>query len=165
MARGKLVTRKRDGRYALRLSNDVRQLLGQLLGELRGLLTEAGGEGGAESRDPRLERLFPPAYLADREADAEYQRFMRSELLTSRLAALDAVAGTLQATEVGEAQLTAWMTSLNSVRLVLGTLLDVSEDDDLREVSPDDPSFGGYLLYGELSVILEHIVAALSESL
>ena len=157
MPRNRLVVRKRDGRYALRLPDDVRRLLGNLLQEMRDLLsTEEPGDG-------RLERLFPPAYLADPEANAEYQRYMRSELLTSRLSALDQVRDSLDAKELTEPQLTAWMTSLNSVRLVLGTLLDVSEDDRLDELSPDDPTFGGYLLYGELSVILEHIVAALGE--
>jgi hypothetical protein len=157
MPRNRLVARKRDGHYSLRLPDDVRRLLGQLLEELRELLANA------EPGDGRLERLYPPAYLADPEANAEYQRFMRSELETSRLAALDRVKESLDAKELTEEQLTAWMTSLNSVRLVLGTMLDVSEDDDIEGMTPDDPSFGGYLLYGELSVILEHIVAALGE--
>ena len=157
MPRARLVARKRDGRYSLRLSDDVRSLLAQLLDELRELLTSAQPDDG------RLQRLFPPGYSDDAEADAEYQRFMRSELLTSRLSAVEQVHESLQATELTEAQLAAWMTSLNSVRLVIGTLLDVSEDDDLTALSPDDPSFGGYVLYSELSVILEHIVAALSD--
>ena len=157
MPRARLVARKRDGRYSLRLPADIRTLLAQLLDELRDLLTTGPADDG------RLVRLFPPGYSDDEEADAEYQRFMRSELLTSRLSALEQVRESLDATEVTEAQLVAWMTSLNSVRLVIGTLLDVSEDDDLAALSPDDPSFGGYVLYGELSVILEHIVAALGE--
>jgi len=157
MPRNRLVARKRDGRYSLRLPDDVRQLLGSLLEEMRELLT------ADQPADGRLERLFPPAYLADPEKNAEYQRYMRSELLTSRLSALDQVRDTLTAKDLTEPQLTAWMTSLNSVRLVLGTMLDVSEDDRLDELSPEDPSFGGHLLYGELSVILEHIVAALGE--
>ena len=157
MPRARLVARKRDGRYSLRLSDEIRSLLAQLLGELHELLTSAQPDDG------RLQRLFPPGYSDDAEADAEYQRFMRSELLTSRLSAIDQVRESLQATELTEAQLAAWMTSLNSVRLVIGTLLDVSEDDDLTALSPDDASFGGYVLYSELSVILEHIVAALSD--
>jgi Domain of unknown function (DUF2017) len=158
LPRNRLVARKRDGRYAVRLSDDVRQLLDQLLGELRELL-----EGDLPAGDARLERLFPPAYLTDPDANAEYQRFMRSELLTSRLSAIDQMRETIGATELTEAQLMAWMTTVNSVRLVLGTMLDVSEDDTLEGLTPEDPSFGAYLLYGELSVILEHIVAALGE--
>ena len=157
MARNRLVARKRDGSYAVRLPAELRHLIGQLLDELRELLASE------EPGDGRLERLFPPAYTADPDKDAEYQRFMRSELLTSRLSALDQVRQTLDAKEMTEPQLTAWMTSLNSIRLVIGTLLDVSEDGDMDGLSPDDPSFGGYLLYGELSVVLEHIVTALGE--
>jgi hypothetical protein len=157
-ARNRLVARRRDGRFTLRLPDEVRQALGQLLGELRELLsTEQPG-------DERLRRLFPPAYSDDLEANAEYQRFMREELVTSRLSAIDQVAETLAAKELTEAQLMAWMTSVNSVRLVVGTLLDVQEDDDLSRLDPEDPSFGGYLLYGELSYVLEHIVAALAEA-
>lgn len=158
MARNRLVSRKRDGNYAVRLPDEVRSALGDLLGELRQLLTDA-----EHAHDDRMRRLFPPAYTDDLEANAEYQRFMREELVASRVAAIDQMDESLAAKELTEAQLVAWMTSVNSVRLVIGTLLDVQEDDDLSDLSPDDPSFGGYLLYGELSIVLEHIVAALSE--
>lgn len=158
MARNRLVSRKRDGNYAVRLPDQVRSALGDLLRELRQLLTDE-----EHAHDERMRRLFPPAYTDDLEANAEYQRFMREELVTSRVAAIDQMDESLAAKELTEAQLVAWMTSVNSVRLVIGTLLDVQEDDDLSDLSPDDPSFGGYLLYGELSIVLEHIVAALSE--
>lgn len=156
--RQRLVARKRDGRYVVRLPDEVRQLLGQLLGELRELLS-----GDMPAGDSRLERLFPPAYLLDPDANAEYQRFMRTELLQSKLSALDTVRDTIDAKDLSEPELIAWMQCVNSIRLVLGTMLDVSEDDDMGNLSPDDPSFGAYLLYGELSIILEHIVAALGE--
>lgn len=158
MARNRLVSRRRDGNYAVRLPDQVRSALGDLLRELRQLLTDE-----EHVHDERMRRLFPPAYTDDLEANAEYQRFMREELVTSRVAAIDQMDESLAAKELTEAQLVAWMTSVNSVRLVIGTLLDVQEDDDLSDLSPDDPSFGGYLLYGELSIVLEHIVAALSE--
>ena len=158
MARNRLVSRRRDGRYTLRLPDEVRTALGDLLGELRTLLTEE-----EHRNDDRMRRLFPPAYTDDLDANAEYQRFMRDELITSRVSAIDQVAESISAKELTEAQLMAWMTSVNSVRLVIGTLLDVKEEDDLSQLSPDDPSFGGYLLYGELSIVLEHIIAALGE--
>lgn len=157
--RQRLVSRKRDGRYTVRLPDEVRQLLGQLLTELRDLLTSSEMPAG----DGRLERLFPPAYLQDPDANAEYQHYMRDELMQSKLSALDTVRDTLEAKDLSEGELMAWMQSVNSIRLVLGTMLDVSEDDDMSDLTPDDPGFGAYLLYGELSVILEHIVAAMGD--
>ena len=51
----------------------------------------------------------------------------------------------------------AFMQSVNAVRLVLGTLLDVGEDDELSE--DDGPE---HHLYGYLSWVLDASVRALS---
>ena len=70
------------GGYVLHLDAEEIDLVVRLLGELRSLLL---------SDDPAhhdlLRRLFPPAYhLADdAEAEAEYQRLMREDLVASRL--------------------------------------------------------------------------------
>ncbi len=59
-----------------------------------------------------------------------------------------------------EAGLTALMQSLNALRLVLGTILDVGEDHDLDDVAPDDPLVGEHHLYGYLSYLLDAAVRA-----
>ena len=56
----------------------------------------------------------------------------------------------------------AWMTSVNRVRLVLGTMLDVSEDLDVHGVPDDDPDIHSYALYAYLSLLLEELTEAVN---
>ena len=111
-----------------------------------------------------MRRLFPTAYHDDPERDREYQQLVRDELLERRLAALATVEATADADELDEAQLTGWLTALNDLRLVLGTRLDVSEDqdDDRRGRPATRPAMA---VYGYLSVLLGEVVDALAEDL
>jgi hypothetical protein len=133
-----------------------RVVLRRLLPQLRPLLS---GEGPA---DERTVRLFPPAYIDDDEADADYQRYMREELVTSHLAALETVEASLDATELSEAQLMAWMSSVNSVRLVLGTMLDVTDELEIGELPDDVPDVESYALYAYLSGLLGEMIDAVN---
>jgi hypothetical protein len=117
----------------------------------------------AEQVDRRLQRLFPPAYLDDPERQDEYHRFMHDELLTSKLADLDLVASTLDARELDEAGLMAWVRATNGVRLVLGTILDVQEDTSVEHLAEDDPQLQGYLIYEFLGMVVDVMVGALAE--
>ena len=149
------VERVRDG-YVFNLGDDERQLITRLLTELSQLLM-------GESDDPRLVRMFPPAYhLADdAEADAEYQRLMREELVASRLTGISTVNAALQSPEpVDEESMVAFVQAINGLRLVLGTMLDVSEDLDPDDIDDDDPLAGEHHLYGFLSWLLDWAVRA-----
>jgi hypothetical protein len=150
------VSRTRHGTYAIRLPTPERDLLVDLVEQLRELLE-------LTTDDPSVRRLFPTAYHDDPERDREYQQLVRDELLERRLAALATVDETAAADEVDEHQLTAWLTSLNDLRLVLGTRLDVSEDQ--ADVDADDPDAPAMAVYGYLSVLLGDIVDALAEDL
>ena len=152
------VERVRDG-YVFNLGDDERQLITRLLTELSQLLM-------GESDDPRLVRMFPPAYhLADdAEADAEYQRLMREELVASRLTGISTVNAALQSPEpVDEESMVAFVQAINGLRLVLGTMLDVSEDLDPDDIDDDDPLAGEHHLYGFLSWLLDWAVRALGQ--
>jgi len=153
------VERVRDG-YAFNIGSEERQLVTRLLNELSQLLM-------GESGDPRLIRMFPPAYhLADdAAADAEYQRLMREELVASRLAGITTVNEALQSPgPVSEDTMIAFVQSLNGLRLVLGTILDVSEDQDPDDIDEDDPLAGEFHLYNFLSWLLDWAVRALGET-
>jgi len=151
--------------FEVRLATDERELLCRLLGELRSMLVQPDERAAAA-----LVRLFPVAHPDDRALEDEYQRLMREELVASRLAGIGAVEHALRgptATASGvvldEEQLLAFMQALNSVRLVLGTMLGVSDDE--RDDGIDDVT--GVLvperqLYGFLSWLLDSAVAALS---
>jgi hypothetical protein len=142
----------RKGRYELRLPDEERELVRQLLGELRTLLS-VGGD------DPRLRRLYPSAYADDAEQEEEYRRLTREELESGRLASLDTVEATAAADELSADELTAWMHAVNALRLVLGTMLDVGEEDPF-DIDPEDPDARSYMLYGYLGILLEEIVQA-----
>ncbi len=109
----------------------------------------------AETDEPSLRRLFPPAYVDDREGEAEYRRLVGEDLLRGRQAALDIMATTIDATELDEEQMTAWLSSLNDLRLVIGTQLDVSEDDP-----PMDTPI--HQVYYYLSMLEEAVITALA---
>jgi hypothetical protein len=148
------VRRRPDGRFEITISDLERRVLQGYLEQLRELLL---------SDDPLLKRLFPPAYVQDPEHDADYQRLMKGELIESRFAAIDVMESTLQERFVDETALAGWMQAINSLRLVVGTRLDVSETPE--PIDRDDPDFGLRVLYEELAMLLAAIVDVLTETL
>lgn len=146
-------------RYRLNFGDDERGLVERLIEQLRDLVLQAPDD------DPRVRRLFPAAYHDDPERDGEYRRLMRDELVASRLSSVETVTEILTLEEVNEDGLGAFMRSLNAIRLVLGTLLDLDDDTDPSDVPPEDPLFAEYQLYLWLSWVLEHVVEALHSGL
>jgi hypothetical protein len=149
------IRRTRRGDFEVRLPDEERALLRDLVPQLRTILDN-------DLSDPSLRRLFPTAYPDDPERDQEYRQLVGDELLERRRAALDTLLATVDATRLSEDELTAWMGSVNDLRLVLGTRLDVSEDMD-PVPEPDDPNAPLLVLYGYLGYLLESIVEALDE--
>jgi len=144
----------RRGRYSVHLGADERSVLRSLPGQLKAIL--------GDTDDPGLRRLYPPAYSSPEheEQAAEYRRLMTEDLLAHHGEALDVLERTADAGELSGAELDAWMRSLNSLRLVLGTRLGVTEDDDIaQQVSPE------YALYYFLGYLQECAVEALSGEL
>jgi len=150
------IQRDRKGGYRVRLPPEERALLRSLPAQLRVVM---------ETDDPALRRLFPPAYPEDSEADDEFRRLMRKELLEGKLAALQVVEETADANHLSGEQLEGWLGALESLRLYLGTQLDISEATYEEELDPDDPAAPALALYGYLSWLQEEVVAALSSSL
>ena len=154
--------------FALRLETNEREVLSRLLDELDGLVANAGDP--TSEMTPVVSRLFPPAFTdhdgENAERDAEYQRLMREELIASRRAAIAESREWLGegATErvIDDAKLTAMLRSLNSLRLVLGSLLGITDDLDsdlADEAVADSPD---HQLYAWTGWLLEWTVAALS---
>ncbi len=150
------VRRQGPGRYRIKLRPNERALVADLVGQLRDQLV-------ASTDDPSVRRLFPPAYPDDAERDAGYQVLTRDELLEHRLAALDTVEATLDGQDIDDQAMTAWMGTLNSFRLVLGTRLDV--DEELPPLDSADPLAPAYAVYEFLGWLLSQVVDALSADL
>jgi hypothetical protein len=148
----------RQGRYVLNLDDRERELIRQILGDLRTLLT-------LDAEDPRVLRLYPSAYADDAEKESEYRRLTHEELRSGRLANVDVVETSIEAESLTAEQLTAWMQAINSLRLVLGTLLGITDDDQELGLDPDDPEAQTEALYLYLGGLLDEIVDAQLEAL
>jgi hypothetical protein len=136
------LARDADG-FALRLSEGERDLLRGLCGQLRDLLRDADPVG-----DPAIARLFPPAYPDDPLRNLDFERTAGGELLAGRLAAVDVVETTVDADHLSEEEVLAWLGSVNSLRLVLGTRLGLTEETtetDYPEGHADRDAYGMYL--------------------
>jgi len=150
--------------YIINLDDDERHFIRRLVGEVRELLTSM------PVGDPKMARLFPPAYThasgEDADAETEYQRLMRDELVASRLDSIgridELLADTSSTTMSGE-QLNAFVVSLNSVRLILGTILDITDEDDDEDDDPDSPLAAEMAMYHFLSWLLDSAVTALMQ--
>jgi hypothetical protein len=166
------IFRLKNGNYKIDLADDHRQLLIQLVEQLRDSLATT-------TDDANLRRLFPTAYNNDAKKDAEYQRLMRDELLESRLAAIDVTIKVIaQDDEISAEEIDAFARSINSLRLVLGTTLDIAESDygsqndtqqnddpDSDEASEADEYLIQKELYEYLGWLLEWTVGAQSSGL
>ncbi len=163
--------RKHRSDFSIHLSADQSELLLRLLEELDLMLSDDSPENVE-----RLARLFPPAYSGEptterKEAEEEYQRLMRDELVQSRRASITIVRDCLEhPRHLSEAQLTGFMQSVNALRLVLGTILQITDDPEdpndpdasEAELDPEDPNVGLQMAYQFLSWILEWTVRALT---
>jgi hypothetical protein len=90
---------------------------------------------------------------------------VRGDLLEQRLSAIDTMERTIDADRLSEDELTAWLSSINDLRLVLGTRLHVSEETTARDIAPGEENARAFALYGYLSYLEEEVVAALSRTL
>jgi hypothetical protein len=152
----KVVTRSGAG-YTLHLDPQERTVVAGLLGELRELQTDPGASDA-------VRRLFPVVHPDDPDEEAEYQRLMREELIASRSAAIDTVVRVMERpgrkVALNDDEMAAFVKAINAVRLVLGTVLEVSDDEE--EVPPELLETPEYGLYGYLSYVLDACVRLLS---
>jgi hypothetical protein len=152
--------RRKGDRYVIDIGADEQALITRLIGELRALLTEPDPSPQAQQL---LARLFPVAYPDDAEKEVEYQRLMRDELVQSKLASFDIVDDALTGqAPLDEGRLVAVMQAVNSIRLVLGNMLDVTDDPAIDEVDDEIDDSPEYALYSYLSWLLEWCVRALT---
>lgn len=151
------VKRRSDGTFEIRFDDDVRDLLRSIPPQLRELVTD-----GKDS--PAARRLFPPAYTDEPELEAEYQRYMASDLVDRRVAALESMERTIDAERLDEEELTAWLATVHDFRVALGTALDITEE-TFEQLDPNDPQLPSLARYEFLTFIEYEMVEALSDAL
>lgn len=147
----RLIEKERSGdRYKLNLHGEERDLLRGLGPQFAAMLDDP--------TQPVLERLFPPAYLGDEQLQMqdEYRRLMQEDLVERHRQEFELLASTAGSDTLTGDELLAWARALNSIRLVLGTHLDVSEDDENRV-----PTVPEEALYQWLTYVLGEVIDAL----
>lgn len=118
--------------------------------------------------DPMLARLLPDAYDGDSEASGEFRRYTEQGLRSGKVAAARTVLATLPPgggrVRLAEPEAQAWLRALNDVRLVLGVSLEVTDDfdDEVSDMSPDDPRAPYVGVYQWLAYIQDTLVRSLS---
>lgn len=150
------VKRSRLGGYVVRLPPAEREVLGSLPPMLRGMLSEQDPE------DPAIRRLFPSAFLDDEKAAADFDSVVRDDLMEQRLAAIETLERTVGSDRLSEEELSAWLASVNDLRLVLGVRLAVTEESTPEEFGGDPETEQAYGLYAYLSYLEEEMVEALA---
>lgn len=149
------IEREREGSFRVRLPAEEREVLAGLPAQLRDALDEG---------EPTLYRLFPPAYADDADANEEYAQLVGRGLLDGKLRALAELERTAHAETLTEDELGAWLGGLESLRLALGTQLDITEESYVS-FDPSDPDAPRLALYHWLSWLQEEVVQALSDAL
>jgi len=155
--------RRRDAGLDVTLSEPEAELIRSVAGQMEQVL-ESPGEV------PHTERLFPPAYKDDPDAQAEYARLMTGDLIDGKRNAVRSVLATLDRGTIkrgawrvrlsaDEAQ--DWLAVLNDARLTLGTRLDVTEQTYDRVIDPEAPDALALEMFRYLGYLEEFLVASL----
>ena len=136
------------------------------------------GEQAAPPADPALLRLFPDAYRDDEDAAADFRRYTESglrRLKADRLVVARTVLAELTTPDVAEdrtaaADITrdkipALLGALNDMRLVLGSRLDITDDEqDVTEFwDPDDPRQQQFEIYQWLTWLQATLLDAIAK--
>jgi len=148
------IERTETGDFLLRLGPEERGLLRRLAAELEKLLA-------AEPEDPSLRRLRPRAYEDD-EVEREFRSLMGAELESLRLENLRGLAETAGRDRLDADELDRWLAALNDLRLVLGTRLDVTEDQFADGFDPSAPHAYELAVYAFLTWLQEAAIDAAS---
>jgi Domain of unknown function (DUF2017) len=165
------IDRRRDGGATVRFEGIEVAALRDLTAQVAQVL---GGGVPEHGTDPIRDRLFPRAYVDPTEdrAETDFQSVVHEDLVRAKA---DAVAGLLVmlgastdrrdrlTLELDRSGVEQWVGALNDVRLTIGVVLGVTEDDDGDELPPDDPRAAGMATYHWLTWVQGTLVEVLME--
>ena len=146
--------------YRCVLADQLRSTLSTVLGELRDELGKAKSMPHDQLPE-HLRRLFPAGYHANAEQNAEYRRLTHDELVaTHQRAIVESIEVLERSTDLTADDLDRFVRAVNATRLVVGTILDVSEDES--EPAADDPMVDLWEIYDFLGWVLYQGLTTLS---
>lgn len=137
------------------LPADEQKVLAALLEQFRELLMV--------DDDPGLKRLKPVARPDDPEENRAFVEMVGDQLLQQRLEAIEIVESGVAGALLDEDAVSAWLQTINGLRLVLGERLEVTED--LGPLDDTDPEAPARALYEWLGWLLEQLVDAATRDL
>jgi hypothetical protein len=162
------VRRQREGGLRITVGSREHEALRSLPPQLRPIVTgEADGDLARSVRS----RLYPRAYDDD-ELDEEYRELIGSGLADQRLEQLETFARTLAAgthsrgrwrVDLDDDEAHAWLAVVNDTRLVLGSLVGITNEDEWSG-GPDEQDPASVMLW-YLGWLEEELVQALMGSL
>ena len=176
--------RVRGGGVALHLDDEELLVLDSLLADLALLVAAPDPDPDADPLavlvgiddqadtpdDPALERLLPDAYPDDPAPTTEFRRFTERSLRDGKVGHASLARECLSRggpdLDLSPDETSAFLGSLNDLRLVLGTRLGVSEDDELglHALADDDPRAFAVDLYDWLTWLQDSLLHALGAS-
>ncbi|MDQ6656616.1 MAG: DUF2017 domain-containing protein [Actinomycetota bacterium] len=117
--------------------------------------------------DPALARLLPDFHADDADLSAGLRQLREPELIAAKDSAavilLDSLPRGGGTVRLDDDQATAWMTSLNDIRLAMSERLQIV-DDEAEPVAvtadPEGPAAGMWATYRWLSAVLDSLVMA-----
>jgi len=165
---------RRDGGATVRFEGVEVEALRDLAAQVAQVL---GGGVPEHGTDPIRDRLFPRAYVDPTEdrSEEEFQSVVHEDLVRAKSEAVAALLADLDAStdrrdrltlELDPAGVEQWVGALNDVRLTIGVVLGVSEDDDAEDdLPPDDPRAAGLATYHWLTWVQGTLVEVLLEAM
>lgn len=148
-------------RYRFVIDEQSRDALRHFLHELSGIIQHAKDDPPT-SLASHLRRLFPTAYHDDEQLNDEYRRLTQGDIADTHLATIREADELLaNPADIDRAGLEHFIRALNSLRLVLGTVLDISESDEDPRRNADAQTRAQLELYDTLGWLvqsaLEHL--------
>jgi hypothetical protein len=147
------------GGVLLDLPSELRDLLRSVARQMTDLLTD---EEYADS--PVLARLFPQANMDDPLEALGFEQLMGKAIHDGKLEAAAVLERTAGNERLSEEETLAWLRSINDVRLMIGTHLNVSEEIDVETFLDDPTTEHAALVYVALSELVDMLVRAVDPS-
>jgi hypothetical protein len=159
--------RSRDGGIHVELPAEAARLLIRLSAELEPMAADpslAGPEVAA--------RIQPDAIPDDPDANEMWMRLAADDLKAERVHRASVFGETLARgiekrsrfrVSLTDEEADAWLTSINHMRLAIGTQCGVSADTDLNALSKSDPRYSRLVIYDLLTWVLDSLVDVLAQ--
>lgn len=177
--------RRRFGKITATLEPLEASLIADLVDQVRELLAGRRQDGtddplaaltgitvgpADKPEDRALARLLPDFHADDAELSSGLRQLREPELIAAKDAAAVTLLDTLPrgggTVRLDDDQATAWMTSLNDIRLAMSERLQITSDDPDDDppaavtAEPEGPAAGMWATYRWLSAVLDSLVTA-----